>query len=94
MKIITNPDKEYVDEIRNRLKANAGHCPCNLVKNEDTKCICKEFREQNTPGWCHCGLYKKIECEDDGACEPKTFYEFRTEIDKEERKLKEHWNWK
>lgn len=25
---------------------------------DDTKCMCKEFREQES-GWCHCGLYYK-----------------------------------
>jgi len=42
------------------LKANNGYCPCKIIKNEDTKCICKEFMEQDL-GECHCGLYKKIE---------------------------------
>jgi hypothetical protein len=42
------------------LKANNGYCPCKTIKNEDTKCICKEFMEQGL-GECHCGLYKKIE---------------------------------
>jgi ferredoxin-thioredoxin reductase catalytic subunit len=58
MKITTNPDKELVKTIREKLKANDGYCPCRLVKNEDTKCICKEFLEQEE-GECHCGLYIK-----------------------------------
>ena len=45
MRIYTNPDKEYVAEIRRQLKANSGYCPCALLKNKDTKCMCKEFRE-------------------------------------------------
>lgn len=55
-----NPDKEFVKQFREKLKENQGHCPCRLIKNEDTKCMCKEFREQTT-GWCHCGLYYKEE---------------------------------
>ena len=51
-------DAEYVEVIRQKLKDNEGFCPCRLVKNEDTKCMCKEFREQ-TYGVCHCGLYVK-----------------------------------
>lgn len=39
--------------------ANGGYCPCAVVKNEDTKCICKEFREQES-GLCHCGRYEKV----------------------------------
>lgn len=47
--------------IQDRLKANDGYCPCSIVKNADTKCMCKAFREQNEPGTCHCGLYIKEE---------------------------------
>lgn len=60
MKIRSNPNKELVKEIREKLKENDGYCPCKIVKNEDTKCICKEFIEQGL-GPCHCGLYIKKE---------------------------------
>lgn len=56
--IRVNEDKELVETIREKLKENGGFCPCRLVKNEDTKCMCKEFREQEE-GECHCGLYIK-----------------------------------
>ena len=59
MKIITNPDTEYVSLIREKLKENDGFCPCRVVKTEDTKCMCKEFKEQ-LEGECHCGLYIKV----------------------------------
>jgi ferredoxin-thioredoxin reductase catalytic subunit len=55
-----NPDKVVVEEIKNKLKANDGYCPCRITKSQDTKCMCKEFREQ-TSGECHCGLYIKVE---------------------------------
>lgn len=55
-----NPDESHVAEIRHRLKENNGYCPCSLVKNEDTKCMCREFREMES-GMCHCGLYYKDE---------------------------------
>lgn len=58
MTIKQNSDKNKVYEILQRLKENDGYCPCSLVKNEDTKCMCKEFRETNE-GMCHCGLYIK-----------------------------------
>ena len=48
-----------VTEIKKKLKENGGYCPCRLTKNEDTKCPCKEFREQTETGECHCGLYYK-----------------------------------
>lgn len=57
--IVQNPDKEYAKEVRRQLKENDGYCPCRLEKNEDTKCLCKEFREMES-GICHCGLYEKI----------------------------------
>ena len=43
---------------------NDGYCPCAIEKTEDTKCICKEFLEQEEPGPCHCGRYMKILEED------------------------------
>lgn len=46
MRIYTNPDKEYVAEIRRQLKANSGYCPCALLKNKDTKCMCVKSSER------------------------------------------------
>ena len=57
-KIKLNPDKEYVEEVREQLKKNGGYCPCRITKTEDTKCMCKEFREQESV-YFHCGLYYK-----------------------------------
>lgn len=59
MKISLNPDNSIVEDVRKRLKDNDGYCPCRLLKNKDTKCMCKEFVEQTTSGECHCGLYIK-----------------------------------
>ena len=58
-RIIINPDEDYVKEIKKRLKENDGYCPCRLQKTVDTKCMCKDFRDQEE-GSCHCGLYIKI----------------------------------
>jgi ferredoxin-thioredoxin reductase catalytic subunit len=58
-KIVLSEDKEQVAKIRERLNANEGYCPCRISKTPDTKCMCKEFREQTESGVCHCGLYKK-----------------------------------
>ena len=60
MKVITNPDKKLVAEIRAKIKENNGHCACVVSFNNDNKCMCKEFREQmerKEPGYCHCELY-------------------------------------
>ena len=63
MKIITNPNKEYVKKIRTKLKENNGYCPCRIQQTKDTKCMCKEFRDMisnDIEGECHCGLYISI----------------------------------
>ena len=57
--ITINPDKEHVKKIRAALQKKNGHCPCSLIQSEDTLCPCKEFREQEEDGFCHCQLYKK-----------------------------------
>ena len=40
--------------------ANDGYCPCAIERTPDTKCMCKEFREQESEGPCHCGRYMKV----------------------------------
>lgn len=60
LKIIPNPNKEIYNDVTKSVKDNAGFCPCELLKNIDTKCICKAFREQDTEGFCHCGRYQKV----------------------------------
>ena len=46
-------------EIQTAIKDNGGYCVCAVDKTDDTRCMCKEFREMETSGLCHCGLYKK-----------------------------------
>lgn len=57
-----NPDKELVQMIREGLELKCGYCPCMLEANEDTKCMCKAFKEMEE-GICHCGLYIKEKVE-------------------------------
>lgn len=59
MKIKLNPDEELVNKVLLAMKETDGYCPCAILKNDDTKCMCKDFREMTTPGQCHCGLYVK-----------------------------------
>lgn len=59
MRIIVNHNAD-TDAIRKAIAQNGGYCPCAIYKTEDTKCRCKEFREQTEPGECHCGLYIKV----------------------------------
>lgn len=53
-KMVLNPDKQAVKQVREGLKMRNGYCPCLVLMNEDTKCPCKDFREDKK---CHCGLY-------------------------------------
>ena len=63
MKVRFNDDTEIVKIIKQGLEKSGGYCPCRREKTEDTKCICKEFREQikdpDFEGFCHCMLYYK-----------------------------------
>ena len=63
MAVHLNPDKEVVATVKEGLKRTGGYCPCRLERTEDTKCMCKEFRDQiadpNFKGFCHCYLYYK-----------------------------------
>lgn len=52
--------KEVDPSIKKLVDDNGGYCPCAVFKTLDTRCVCKEFREQRTPGLCHCGRYEKI----------------------------------
>lgn len=53
---------EFFNEMQEIVKANSGQCPCvpKYAQTEDTKCMCNEFRKQETEGSCHCGMYTKI----------------------------------
>lgn len=64
MKIRLNDDTDLVKEIIQQLRDNDGYCPCRLSKTPETKCMCKEFRDQDI-GICHCGLYEKYKVEED-----------------------------
>lgn len=67
MRVTMSSNKELVAEIRAKLKDNKEkygkqYCPCVLPNNhnDDTVCMCKEFREQmdrGELGECCCGLY-------------------------------------
>lgn len=58
MKIRYNENKEIVEAVKQGLKEKGGYCPCRREKTEDYKCMCKEFREQES-GECHCGRFIK-----------------------------------
>ena len=61
MKVTFNENKELVAKVQEGLKRTGGYCPCRLERTPDTKCMCKEFRDQiadpSYEGDCHCLLY-------------------------------------
>lgn len=63
MAVRLNEDKSVVEQIKAGLKAKDGYCPCKVLKTEENKCICDEFRAQiadpDFEGYCHCRLYYK-----------------------------------
>ncbi len=63
MKIRLKQHAEVVATVKEGLKRTGGYCPCVREQSEDTKCMCREFREQikdpEFEGYCHCMLYYK-----------------------------------
>lgn len=60
MKIKVTSDLEKANAVRKAVRENDGYCPCRLEHTPDTKCMCKEFRDQTEEGYCHCGLFYKV----------------------------------
>lgn len=64
-----NEDAAVVAAVREGLRRTGGYCPCVREQSEDTKCICRAFREQmadpNFEGYCHCMLYYKEKNKDE-----------------------------
>lgn len=58
--IIKNPSTEDYLEISEAIEANEGYCCCAIQKNDDSKCMCKIFRESEATDYCHCGRYYKV----------------------------------
>ena len=58
--IFKNPSEEEYNEISEAVKLNEDYCPCLSYKNEDTKCMCKNFRDSKDTDFCHCGRFYKV----------------------------------
>ena len=52
-------DVQHIARFQHALNENGGHCVCQPQKVPDTMCMCKEFLEQSTPGFCRCGAFEK-----------------------------------
>lgn len=58
--IFKNPSEEEYNEITNAVKLNDDYCPCMSNKSDDTKCMCKAFRDSKETDFCHCGRFYKV----------------------------------
>lgn len=56
----TNPDNDFVEEMKQTIKDNNGFCG-ELPFIKGNKCKCKQFKTQNCEGYCLAGLYYKEE---------------------------------
>lgn len=60
MEILKNPNKTFVEHMKNKLEENNGYCPCTILKGPETKCMCEDFRNMvgnKEEGLCNCRLY-------------------------------------
>ena len=65
LKIIPNPDKEMYEAVTKEVKANDGYCCCRLVRDKNTRCVCKDFKNQQTEGLCYCERFMKVEVDNE-----------------------------
>ena len=63
MKVVKYASDEELKIFKEKLKETGGYCPCvpPHKRNEDTRCLCKNFIEMPVGSVCHCGIYKKLE---------------------------------
>lgn len=55
-----NPNSDTFKIVSDAVRENGNYCCCEIERNEDTKCMCKNFREQEESGFCHCGRFLKV----------------------------------
>lgn len=59
---VLSDNEETVSSVIEGLTKTGGYCPCRVQHTPDTKCLCREFREETPVGeTCPCGLYVKKE---------------------------------
>jgi hypothetical protein len=84
--IFKNPSEEEYNEITEAVKLNDDYCPCMSSKSDDTKCMCKLFRDSKETDFCHCGRFYKVKnyetialigdtSEDEGTVNYMSWYE-------------------
>lgn len=60
--IVPNPDKDFVKNLKKKIKSNNGFCPSKIEHIAENKCPCKEY---SCTGNCLCGMYIKMPRIDD-----------------------------
>ena len=55
-----NPNQDSFKVISDAIRQNNNYCCCEIEKTADTMCMCKNFREQEESGFCHCGRFLKV----------------------------------
>ncbi len=63
LKIIKNRKTYKAKELQAAVDANDGYCPLCPERTEDSKCMCKKFRDQyhsGVRGTCEYGLYEVV----------------------------------
>ena len=55
-------DKRTERAIKQDINDNGGYCPCQVEHTEDTKCMCKNFKDMDN-GVCICKLFIKTTIE-------------------------------
>ena len=58
--VLPNPDFLHRTKIKQAIKENDGYCCCKFERIPENKCICKEFQDQQSHGFCHCGQFYKV----------------------------------
>lgn len=59
--IKNNPNTDTFETVSKAIKENNNYCCCAIEKNADSMCMCKNFREQEESGFCHCGRFYKVQ---------------------------------
>lgn len=60
MIVKSNPNRDHRSVITKAIAENKGYCCCKVEHIDENKCMCEDFREKETSGFCHCGLYYKV----------------------------------
>ena len=55
-----NPESAIFKEVSDVIRKNGNYCCCAITKEPDTMCMCKDFREQQESGFCHCNRFFKV----------------------------------